>query len=1032
MGRVYAARHGEMGIDVAIKVLTVREGSKLSGALREEVRAMARLDHPHIGRVFEHGVAEGGTFAAGTPWYAMELLRSDLMKALRGARDWSRLAPYVLQLLDALGHAHARGVIHRDLKAGNVLVGRSDDQRPGLKLVDFGIAALDADSPAAVGTPSAMTPEQWRSDLTTLGPWTDLYSLGAMVWRLVTGERSTGLSVGPGVYLRQKAEDFAPFTPRFPVPDGLEHWLRTALSFRPEERFACCADAQLALADCGALADVPFPQAVGPVQDLELTESSNVTVPVARWEADAPDRPLRPMPAYSSVPADWREPLPPPLSLHLAGAGLSLLPWREPAFVGREEARDALWEGTRSALRGGRVARMALVGPPGVGASALGHWWIRRLRSCSGTLAVVATDLQGLVDAMLQPFGRRGDHDARLRGLERWRSDFRASLDALDALDADAPVEQHTGAALELLRALSRQRPLAVFLEGTDPGVARLLARADELETGVALVVRGDVPPGAQVVSLRPMPDPELSEVVHRLLPLEPTLHGELLRRSGGLPGRARELLQQAVLTLTVTRDGFMGRLPSTDGADPLALLPDLSDAERVALEVAAAAGPSVLRAVWVRASGLAPRAADALADRLVRAGLSTPTPSGFSLTPSVADALMARAEAHGRGTEHHCAVATTVAHLRGDPLHVATSWQAAGEPALAAHTLLDGWHRVVRLHGTTMARATLDALRDRLRTVPEEEGLHGRAAALALELRLEAVGRVDPRETHDLQAWALARGWHDTAAHATRLRAWSLTADQGAVNEVYEAFDRDWLARVRPLYRARMLAAWYLRLERFEDPRRDEVLERVREACRATMASTDGEDRARTEHLAAVAERARLARDGDPEAHLAVARRCVRFSRRHGGTSLCLDLVEQAHALVRTGHLDEADATFAESARVARWLCIPRAEAFAVGNRAGLAGQRGDWRRAAELAERALVGVDHPYLKAVMELICAVRLAQGGHHDDLRATLERIRPVLAPVRPIDDEVQVALDAIEAATREGAPELAALASAMGQ
>lgn len=1031
MGRVYAAEHAELGTPVAVKVLTVADPQRVARFLGDEVRAMARLDHPHIGRVFEHGIVDGpGPFAVGTPWFAMEKLGSDLRTEVASATRWSAVAPFVLQLLDALAHAHAHGVIHRDLKLGNVMVGRSDDLRPGLKLVDFGIAALDADSARSVGTPSSMAPEQLQSGLSSVGPWTDLHALGTLVWRVLTGGRPTGEAVGPGIYLRHRSESFEPFRPSIPVPEGLEAWLRTLLSYRPRARYACCADALRALEACGALIDVDITAPVGQLAAAEATASSEVTVPALRWSVDADDMPTRTGPAATQVPRDWRATLPPAPSLHLAGAGLSLLPWRSPPFVGREELRDRLWSTTRRALCGDTPARLALTGPEGVGARALGLWWVRRLRTLSGAHAVEASSVQELVDALLQPLGIAGDLEGRRRGLERWGADFRASLDALELLDGDAPVALQVGAALEVVRALARTRPVAVFFTGEEE---LLLERALEAGPGTAWVtrVRGEVPSGCEELPVRPLPDRELSQLLGRMVPLEPNLHAALVQRSGGRPGRARALLQQAVPSLVPSRDGFDGRLPDDVRFDVAARLPGVSEDELRALEVAAAQGRVVHRAVWVRSSGMSPRVADALAETLVSYGFATPVPSGFVLDPELLTALRERARAAERAAPHAGAVAVTLEHLGGDALQVARCWRDAGESARAARVLLDQWHRVVRTHGTVVTASAIDEARDWLFEVPEEEALHGRAAVVAAELRLET-GKVPEDEMRALQAWALARGWYDTACRATRCIAWAVTHDQPSVDAAYSAFAEAWLDRCTPLIQARMYVAWYLRLERFADPKRDDVLEAAREVGAIALeeaASVD--ERRQVQHLLSAMERARHHRDdGDVDALLVAAQRCVELARARGGTSLPLDLVEWGHALVSAGRWDEADAAFAESAQVSRWFAIPRAEAFALGNQAGLAGRRGDWSRAAELAERGLVGVDHPYLKAVLELVCVVRVAQGGRAREVRQTLDRLAPVLAPVRPIDDEVRFALEAIESALLSVHPQTAAVAAAM--
>ncbi len=1039
MGRVYRARHVELGVDVALKALAPNLlNPEARDALRAEVEAMARLDHPHIARVFEQGTADGGPLGRGAPWFAMELLRSDLQREASSIQRWAHLTPSIHQLLDALGHAHARGVVHRDLKPSNVLIGRADDQRPGLKLVDFGIAALRPESLQRVGTPSAMAPEQWSVGLAEVGPWSDVYALGALVWRLVTGERPTGRAEQAQILLRQRRADFQPFLPRYPVPEGLEEWLRTAMAFDPADRFACCADARHALEACGALTVGQASGHGAPLPALR-DESSDVTTPfpLPAHGREPRVRPRRDAPPVAPVPAGWREPLPDPASLHLAGVGRSLLAWREPPLVGREEQRDQLWATVRGSLQQRGLSRITLTGSPGVGASALGRWLIRRLAQASGSLAVSVErgGIQELVDLLLQPLGQRGDGAGRRSGLVRWGADFRLARNAIAALDAPLEPEHAAGAALDLIRALARRRPVALFLADDDPAVTALARRADELDGGVAVVTRASVaPPGWTALHVPPLPRPEASLLLDHLLPLEPGLHGELLARWGERPGALRQALLSIADRLRPGQRGFGldGPLPEA-ASDALASVADLGADALDLLEVAAAGGSSIVRAIWVRAAQVPPRRVDDLSDTLIRRGAASSTPAGLVLSPDLTAALAARAEASGRSPAHHRATARALAHLRGDPVLVGRSWLRAGEPERAAAHWLEHWRRIVREHGATMASSIAAEAVTALRGVqPEREQLHGHARALALEIRQE-IETIDPDEPVSLEAWALERCWYDTAAHAVRLIARAITTDQPAVHALYDRVDRGWLSRCSSTYQARILVAWYLRLERFEDPRRDEILERARAAVREAIAqAADADSAALMEHLGSSMERARLTRDGSPEQLLDVARRCVERSRHLAAAPLCLDLVELGHALAKVGRRDDADRAFDEAARTARWLRLHRSEAWATGNRAGLAALEGRWDRAAELAQRALVGNSHPYLRAVLQLFCAVQAANAGRVDEVHELLLHAEPALQKVWPADEEVKVALAQIATACAVIAPDVAARATRMAQ
>src|SRR5688572_11432606 len=126
MGDVWQARHAS-GAAVAVKI--VPSAARVREAFSEEVRAVAGLDHPNVVTVLDHGVVEG------SPWLAMELAEGSLVDHVPAR--WPGVRAVLLQLLDALAHAHARGIVHLDLKPGNVLRGGS---RAPWVLSDFGIA----------------------------------------------------------------------------------------------------------------------------------------------------------------------------------------------------------------------------------------------------------------------------------------------------------------------------------------------------------------------------------------------------------------------------------------------------------------------------------------------------------------------------------------------------------------------------------------------------------------------------------------------------------------------------------------------------------------------------------------------------------------------------------------------------------------------------------------------------------------------------------------------------------------------------
>ncbi|MCA9542359.1 MAG: hypothetical protein KC620_25855, partial [Myxococcales bacterium] len=121
MGEVWAGAHVVRGVPVAVKFLRPRRrnSERTARAFRDEVRAMARLDHPAIVYVYDFGLAptgtaprSGGRIPDGSPYLVMELLDGEPLDRFRGRMAWPPLRAVLLGLRDALGHAHARGVLH--------------------------------------------------------------------------------------------------------------------------------------------------------------------------------------------------------------------------------------------------------------------------------------------------------------------------------------------------------------------------------------------------------------------------------------------------------------------------------------------------------------------------------------------------------------------------------------------------------------------------------------------------------------------------------------------------------------------------------------------------------------------------------------------------------------------------------------------------------------------------------------------------------------------------------------------------------
>ena len=237
MGEVYLAHDGVLERDVALKVLRSQYAGdeEFAERFRREARSAASLSHPNIVQVYDRGEAEDGT-----SYIAMEYVPGGTLKeqiGRRGPFGDRETAAVGAQIADALGAAHERGVIHRDIKPQNVLVTASGD----LKVTDFGIAraasaVTSSASGAIFGTAGYISPEQALGE--PVGPASDLYSLGVVLYEMLTGELPFAADNSIAVCMKHVNEPPRPPKLLNPdIPEGMNALVLMLLAKHPTDRY---------------------------------------------------------------------------------------------------------------------------------------------------------------------------------------------------------------------------------------------------------------------------------------------------------------------------------------------------------------------------------------------------------------------------------------------------------------------------------------------------------------------------------------------------------------------------------------------------------------------------------------------------------------------------------------------------------------------------------------------------------------------------------------------------------------------------
>jgi serine/threonine-protein kinase len=258
MGEVYLAEHRLLKRPCALKLIRPGRAADARALARfeREVRSAAKLSHPNTIEIYDYGHSEDGTF-----YYVMEYLPGLSLAELvdrHGPLPPGRVIYLLRPACEALGEAHAAGLIHRDLKPANIFAARRGGRYDVAKLLDFGLVkpTADPESPdlsqdgAIAGSPLFMSPEQ-ASGESRPDARSDLYALGAVAYFLLTG-RPPFQGKSPMAVMIAHARDPAipPSRLRTDVPDDLERVVLRCLAKDPADRYPDAESLGRALAEC--------------------------------------------------------------------------------------------------------------------------------------------------------------------------------------------------------------------------------------------------------------------------------------------------------------------------------------------------------------------------------------------------------------------------------------------------------------------------------------------------------------------------------------------------------------------------------------------------------------------------------------------------------------------------------------------------------------------------------------------------------------------------------------------------------------
>jgi eukaryotic-like serine/threonine-protein kinase len=561
-GEIWQGRQD--GVDVAVKLL--RDGFPHRG-LFDEATAIAAMDHPGIVPILDYGVHNG------RPYLVMELAQGTLSDVEHRPGTWEEIRDALASVLDALAHAHARGMIHRDLKPSNVLRCAT-----GLKLCDFGIAwrLREYTDSEVIGTLNFMSPEQLLGRWRDFGPWTDLYAVGVIGWLLCTAELPFEAAAPQNNRVTERlAAARRPFRPVVDVPVGVEDWLLALIGRDAAQRPAMAADAKHALDKLGPVVEGSARFAPSLRSSLhELPTSTDTGLGAAPVLPPPTEHTTMPAP---EVPDGWGS----AHSHREHHTGLGALRLRRPPMVGRHGLRDQLWQALRAVALERRPQILTLSGEAGVGKTRLAEWLAVRAEEVGAATVVRirfhdrAAAVSSLAEVLRAELRAASTEPPLVEAwLERWLPELKPAVRGPLAAMATGALHPQplvaAGLCAAWLATRSARRTVVLVVDDLDcaAGAGQLVAevfdRLRQAAVPVLVVACGRIPEleiRGRVLGLGRLTDDDCARLAHRLCAPDAGVRTTLVAEAGGLPLYVVEVLRGWAATGALVSERGRARL---------------------------------------------------------------------------------------------------------------------------------------------------------------------------------------------------------------------------------------------------------------------------------------------------------------------------------------------------------------------------------------------------------------------------------------------------------------------------------------